>query len=76
MNYLGQKDYRNMRDSILSGGEEIIKSYGEREFAKMYEKELEFYRTVEQLKENFINKYGFAFKNVISQIDKHNKGTI
>ena len=41
-----------------------------------HEKELEFYRTVEQLKENFINKYGFAFKNVISQIDKHNKGTI
>ena len=74
MNYMGQKDYKNMRDSVFSGGEEVIKSYGEREFAKMYEKELEFYRTVEQLKENFINKYGFSFKNVISQIDQHNKG--
>ena len=75
MNYMGKGDYRNMRESVLSG-EEVIKSYGEREFAKMYEKELQFYRTVEQLKENFINKYGFAFKNVISQIDKHNKGEI
>ena len=39
MNYMGKGDYRNMREAVLSG-EEVIKSYGEREFAKMYEKEL------------------------------------
>lgn len=42
----------------------------------MLGKEVEAYRTVEKLKEDFIKKYGFSFKNIISAIDRQKKGRI
>ena len=56
--------------------DELIKNFGEREVSKVFEKEIEFYRTIEQLKEGFIKKHGFSFKNVLSQIDREKSGRV
>ena len=42
----------------------------------MLEKEIEFYRTIEQLKEDFIKKHGYSFKNVIAMVDREKTGRI
>lgn len=44
--------------------------------ATIIEKEIEFYRTIEQLKEEFIKNHGYNFKSVIISIDKEKKGNI
>ena len=56
--------------------DELIKNFGEREVSKMLEKEIEFYRTIEQLKEDFIKKHGYSFKNVIAMVDREKTGRI
>ena len=41
-----------------------------------YSKNKYFYRTIEKLKEDYIKKHGFIFKNVVTVIDREKKGKI
>ncbi len=47
-----------------------------REIAKIFEKEIEYYRAIEQLREEFVRVYGFQFNAVITHIDREAKGII
>ena len=44
--------------------------------AKLFEKEIEYYRSIEQLKEEFVKQFGFQFNTVISQIDREHRGNV
>lgn len=58
--------------SRLLPADELLRNNGEREFAKLLEKEIEYYRAIEQLREGFVKTYGFQFNKVISLIDRNN----
>jgi hypothetical protein len=40
--------------------------------AKLWEKEIEYYRSIEQLREGFVKTYGFQFHKVVALIDRDN----
>lgn len=56
--------------------DELLKNNSERQIAKIFEKEIEYYRAIEQLREEFVKIYGFQFNSVITHIDREGKGTI
>lgn len=62
--------------SRLMPADELLKNNSEREIAKIFEKEIEYYRAIEQLREEFVRVYGFQFNAVITHIDREAKGTI
>ena len=44
--------------------------------AKLWEKEIEYYRSIEQLREQFVKTYGFQFQKVLTLIDRDNTKTV
>jgi hypothetical protein len=49
-------------------GDLLVKNYTERETAKIFEKEIEFYRSLETLKEDFVRNYGYSFQGLYEMI--------
>lgn len=49
-------------------GDLLVKNYTEREIAKILEKEIEFYRSIETLKEDFVLNYGYSFQGIYEAI--------
>ena len=58
--------------SRLLPADELLKNNSERELDKLWEKEIEYYRSIEQLREGFVRTYGFQFHKVVSLIDRDN----
>jgi hypothetical protein len=53
-----------------------LRNNSERELAKLWEKEIEYYRSIEQLREEFVRAYGFQFHKVVALIDRDGSKTI
>jgi hypothetical protein len=49
-------------------GDLLVKNYTERETAKLFEKEIEFYRSLETLKDDFVRNYGYSFQDLYEAI--------
>lgn len=49
-------------------GDLLVKNFTERETAKIFEKEIEFYRSLETLKEDFVRSYGYSFQDLYESI--------
>lgn len=62
--------------SRLLPADELLRNNSEREVAKIFEKEIEYYRAIEQLREEFVRLYGFQFNTVITQIDREGRGSV
>ena len=62
--------------SRLLPADELLRNNSERELAKLWEKEIEYYRSIEQLREEFVRAYGFQFQKVVSLIDKGNSRSV
>jgi hypothetical protein len=62
--------------SRLLPADELLRNNSERELAKLWEKEIEYYRSIEQLREQFVKTYGFQFQKVLALIDRDNTKTV
>lgn len=51
--------------------DELLRNSSEREVAQMIEKEIGYYRQIEQLREGFVKQYGMQFNAVISRMEGH-----
>ena len=49
--------------------DELLRNSSEREVAQMIEKEIGYYRQIEQLREGFVKQYGMQFNAVISRME-------
>lgn len=73
--YLPQMQSSGVGSRLLPA-DELLRNNSEREVAKIFEKEIEYYRAIEQLREEFVRLYGFQFNAVITQIDREGRGSV
>lgn len=60
----------------LQPADQLLRNNSERELAHLLEKELEYYRSIEQLREQFVQAFGFQFGGVTAMIDREKRGVV
>lgn len=60
----------------LLQADELLRNTGEREVALLLEKEIGYYRQIEQLREGFVKQYGMQFNTVIKRMEGQERGVV